>query len=333
MGTLKLRDLKQIHTGNINELTYENSTTATYAQFKPYEYKGLISQSKYDSFGCCTSTASKQCNDSKRYENMFVGLEISRFPSSYRNMELVNEWLDFLHNLLPIFDIKVVCDFEQKLVNPEYWKEKELRFTFQKDKIYFVIKKDHKNYPEQTYNCGALFQLSMLRYLVSNEYYFMIYDCLRLRKLKSLSKLSNLDIVNIARFGVQTNSSQFKTKNSSSYDFAFLRAYRSPFYNSFAPTVLNSADIIVKSLDVDLTSQNMACGNNTYININVIYLMLLFQQRQYLKLFKLITDSKYHTRKFSNITENILGPIFNNRKRFDDMNNIKLDKKEYEKTL
>lgn len=329
MGVLKLRDLQDIHNTKTKLPGDAGGRVNTYVNHQPYEYKGLVNMEECIGYGCCTSYSPKCNNKSKVYENSFIGLEHKYFPSSYKNMELVTEWVNFMNGLFPFFDIKIVTDFEQKLVNPEYWESKNLTFTFNRGFIYFVIKKDiTKN---QYFN---LFQLSLLRYFVSNEYYFMIYDCLRLRKKKCFSKLSNWEIMNIARFGVQTNDQQFgNSMRNSWYNFAFLRDYRSPIFNNFYTTSLSSEAEVIKKLN-DGTSQNVACKNNP-LKLNVIYLMKLFQLGHHTKLYNLITNPKYEitddptsSKLSAFITKHIKGHT-----EFREINNLPFNQKEYEKTL
>jgi hypothetical protein len=329
MGTLKLRELSLIHNTKTSLSGSAGITVYTYCNFREFEFKGLVSKTNYGNYGCCTSTAPINNTNSQQYENMFVGLETRFFPSSYRNMKLVTEWVDFMNNLFPFFDIKIITDFEQNIIDKNYWVEQGLRFTFNKDKIYFVIKKDITR--NQYFN---LFQLSLLRYFVSNEYYFMIYDCLRLRKLKSLSKLSNWQIMDIARFGVQTNTTQFINVGNSSYEYAFLRDYRSPIFNRFYATNLSTETEVVKKLN-DGNSQNNACSNH-HLALNVIYLMKLFQLGHYIKLYKLINNPKYFIIENKEKPKQLLFFIqqtYGGNQQFDRINNLPFNQKEYEKTL
>lgn len=329
MGVLKLRDLDQIHDRKKILYNSAGNTVPTYVNHKEYEFKGLVSKTNYTTYGCCTSY-SEQCNSlSIKYENSFIGLKTEYFPSSYKNMELVTKWVDFMNGLFPFFDIKIVTDFKQNIINPEYWIEKELRFTFENDKIYFVIKKDiTKN---KYFN---LFQLSLLRYFVSNEYYFMIYDCLRIREKKSLSKLSNWQIMNIARFGVQTNKQQFSTRMGTSYyEYAFLRDYRSPIFNRcYTHSLSKEQDVISKLENYD--SQNTACQNK-HLKINIIYLMRLFELGHFIKLYKIITDSKHEILNDpgSNKLSKFINETYHNNYSFNHINNLPFNLKEYEKTL
>lgn len=331
MGILKLRDLFQIHDKKVNLSTSAGYTTPTYINHKPYEFKGLVSQSSYNGYGCCTSYASKQNDDSIKYENSFIGLPISAFPTSYRNMELVTEWVDFMNKLFPFFDIKIITDFKQNIINPEYWEEKGLRFTFNSQYIYFVIKKDI------TINRYInLFQLSLLRYLCSSEYYFMVHDCLNLRKKKSLSKLSNWQIMDIVRFGVQVNSHQFDNefaKNNGFYNYGFLRDYRSPLFNRYyANTLPSEADVIKKLYEG--TSQNVACTGK-YLKIDTFYLMKLFELGHYHKLYKIINDPKYFITDDGDSKKllKFIREQYNNNGQFHLLNQRKFKYKEYEKTL
>lgn len=329
MGILKLRDLSLIHDKKIKLQGSAGYTLTTYIKHLPYEIKGLVSKTTYQSYGCCTSFSSQCHTDSTKYENSFIGLEIKHFPSSYRNMELVTKWVNFMNGLFPFFDIKIITDFEQNIVNPEYWTEKELRFTFDNDKIYFVIKKDIT--VNKYFN---LFQLSLLRYFVSNEYYFMIHDCLKLREKKSFSKLSNWQIMNIARFGVQINSEHWNNDIHTehySWNYAFLRDYRSPIFNRYyAQTLSTESEVIAKLKKGD--TQNIACIQN-YLIIDVIYLMKLFQLGHYNKLYKIITNSK-HTSSNSDDIIRMSNKLYNGYKNFLQLNNrTKFNYKEYEKTL
>lgn len=328
MGILKLRDLNQIHNLKLSLSGSAGETVSTFARHIPFEFKGLIDKNHYIQYGCCTSY-SPRCNSaSVKYENSFIGLETKYFPSSYKNMELVTKWVDFINGLFPFFDIKIITDFQQNIINPEYWEEKGLSFTFNKNKIYFVIKKDiTKN---QYFN---LFQLSLLRYFVANEYYFMIHDCLKLREKKSFKKLSNWDIMNIARFGVQTNSQQFSKKiEYGVYEYAFLRDYRSPIYNMCYTYTLNSEERVIELLE-EGCQQNNSCRKN-YLLIDVIYLMKLYQLGHYNKLYKLLTNcEKYETPNSSNVSK-FIATQYNNLTQFNDLNNRKnFNYKEYEKTL
>lgn len=331
MGILKLRDLSLIHDKKVRLSTSAGYTTPTYIQHLPYEFKGLVSQSNYNGYGCCTSYAS-QCNSASiKYENSFIGLPISAFPSSYRNMELVTEWVDFMNTLFPFFNIKIVSDFNQKLVNPKYWEEENLRFTFSKENIYFVITKDI------TVNKYInLFQLSLLRYLCSSEYYFMVYDCLNLRKKKSLSKLSNWQIMDIARFGVQINTQQFENqsaKGSGYYNYGFLRDYRSPIYTKYHATSLSNETQVIQKL-YEGTSQNAACTDK-HLKIDTFYLMKLYELGHYHKLYKIINDSKYFIINDSDSKKllKFITEQYNGNTQFYSLNNRKFNYREYEKTL
>lgn len=299
MGKLKLRDIKLIHEGSLTGLAIQAYTTYTYAAFKPIQFRGTVKTNMYSSFSCCTSTTDKRNSSTIDYEYMFIGLEIDKFPSKYRNMELVNKWIDFMNNLLPFFNVKVLCDFKQNQIDPEYWDEKKIKFEFKKELIYFVIVKDYTQIDGETARTyKPLFQLSLLRYFVSSEYWFMIHDCLMLREKKSLAKLSNLDIVNIARFGVQTCKEIFKNVGCSSFNYGWLRDYRSPFHMRWLPYSLNSSENIISSLNRS-ESQNKACHDGYYIDLSVVYLMHLFQRGHYIKLYNIITDSKYLKRESS----------------------------------
>lgn len=333
MGILKLRDLSLIHDNNIVLSGNAGLTTTTYICHKSYEFKGLVSKTSYNEYGCCTSYSYRCNNDSVIYENSFIGLPIEYFPSSYRNMELINKWVKFINDLFPFFDIKIITDFEQNIVNPEYWESKELRFTFLKNKIYFVIKKDITK--PKYFN---LFQLSLLRYLCSNEYYFMVYDCLRLREKKSLNHLTNWEIMNIARFGVQINSTQFKHSHQylSCYNYAFLRDYRSPIFNNYFTHKLCSEEEVINNLN-EGHSQNRSCMKE-YLAIDVIYLMKLFELGHYHKLYKFLTTTNKKLIIPLNYTNNELSKFvtktYNDNVSFVALNNRPNFKyKEYEKTL
>jgi len=334
MGTLKLRNLGLIHEGSRNALPNQGYTTITHVYYTKENFKGNIDARSYTTYGCCTSTTDRHVTISAKYEYMYIGLEIDKFPSKFRNMELVNKWVEFMNNTLPFFDIKVVSDFKQKLINPEFWEKKGITFSFDKSKIYFVIKKDYSNVSNgRIYT--PLFQLSLLRYFVSSEYWFMIYDCLKLRERKSLAKLSNLDIINIARFGVQTSEQIFTRTHNGSYEYGFLRSYRSPFYLSWLAYHMETPEQIITNLN-NKNPQNVSCHGNTVINLNILYLMHLFQRGHYLKLFKIITDPKYHVSNHNFSVSDFFKKHFGTTSqiiRFYDLKNINFNIKKYESTL
>ena len=323
MGVLKLRDLSEIH-DNSYSLGFAGLTILTYINHQPYEFEGLISLRNYREYSCCTNYSYKSNNQSKQYENSFIGLPIDKFPSSYKNMELVTQWINFINDLFPFFDIQMISDFNGKIINKEYWKTKNLRFTFHKDKIYFVIKKDTK-----INNFFALFQLSLLRYFVSSEYYFMIYDCLRLRDREDLSHLTNWQIMNIARFGVQINKQQFVNSQNSYYQYAFLRDYRSPICNSAIVKSLNNEKTVINNLE-NYDNQNISC-HTKFLKLNILYLMKLFENEDYLKLYSIITNKKYQTN--SDGVLEIIQKELNNFTQFKDINNLEFNLEKYEKTL
>ena len=323
MGVLKLRDLSEIHDDSYS-LGQGGLTVSTFINHQPYEFEGLVSLQNYIEYGCCTSFSYKCNNLSIKYENSFIGLPIDKFPSSYKNLELVERWVSFMNNLFPFFDIQMISDFNGKIINKEYWKIKNLRFRFHKDKIYFVIKKDI------TVNkFFALFQLSLLRYFVSSEYYFMIYDCLRLREREDLSHLTNWQIMDIARFGVQINKQQFTNEDYSSYQYAFLRDYRSPIYNTPYVFALNNESKVLKKL-MNGDTQNNSC-KSSYLKLNVLYLMKLFENEEYLKLYSIITNEKYNTSERDICI--FINKTFNNSSQFNTINKLTFDFEEYEKTL
>lgn len=333
MGTLKYRDLNKIHDENIKLHGSQNARVDTYWSASHIDNISPKRIRINNRAGCCTSLSTRLLSGTHMSEWLFIGLEKPYFPSTFKNPVLIKEWINFINETFPFAEIKLLRIGDDKnIIDKPFWKNQNISFVkLEDDKNYFAIKTNIIS--AYSYSYSILFQLSLIRYFVSNEYYFMIYDCLRLRKLKSLVKLSNWEIMNITKYGVQINKQQFTNINCSSIHFAFLRDYRSPIFNSYiARNYTNIKD--VTSLLNNGKSQNMSVSNS-YLLIDNIYLMSLFQSRQYLKLFKLINNPKYivsydeHPKKINDFIARILKYLNN----FTDLNNRNINIKEYEKTL
>ena len=333
MGTLKYRDLDKIHNKNIKLCGSQGARVDTYWGASCVDNISSKRIRINNQAGCCTSLSTKLLSGTHTSEWLFIGLEKPYFPSTFRNPGLIKEWIDFINETFPFAEIKLLRIGDDKnIIDKPFWESQNISFVKLEDnKNYFAIKTNI--IPGYTYSYSILFQLSLIRYFVSNEYYFMIYDCLRLRKLKSLSKLSNWEIMNIAKYGVQINKQQFKNIGCSSIQFAFLRDYRSPIFNSYVARNYRSIEDVTSLLN-NGKSQNLSVSNS-YLLIDNIYLMSLFQSRQYLKLFKLINNPKYivdyneHPKRINNFTEQTLKYL----SIFQSLNNRNINIKEYEKTL
>jgi len=324
MGTITRRDISKIHDEKIS-LINEPNTFITHAEVNNVSRK--IMNVDYASNGCCTNAMNlKYQNGNQEY--MFVRYKLNVFPTMYRDLKYIKKWIDFINTTFPFSDVKILHYNNETLIEDDYWTSKKISFSFsKKDAVYFSIKKVgigqgfYKN----------LLTLSLLRALGSSEYFFMVYDTLRLRKLKSLENLSNWDILNIAKYGMQCNNYNHNTPgNLDSY--AFLRGYRFPLELTYANYAPDTFDNMLQKITLG-NNQNNSCKNNNYIAINPIYMMLLFQKKQYRKLYELMIDKKYQFDSLNNKKMKTLMDSYKNNPYFNAMNELKIDYKEYAKTL
>lgn len=344
MESLKPQNIKKIHDVNIN-LQQNSSTSIKFVEQKPQR---INITNDYHGFGCCTSSCRAQISDKNgNYsyvpEYAIIQYNLNTFPSTYRSLERINEWLNFINETFEFCNTHVVAHNEQ-FQNQEYFESLGLTFSKpEKNMVYIMYDKKFYEMPNRTsgdathiiYNFENLFTLSLIRYFVSYQYYFMIYETLRLRKLKSLSKCSNWEILNIAKFA---NMNYTGLQNVHNEDFFMLWGYRSPLQVLPYTQPHNSIDKVYTLLKNVNGRQNSSCGDQSkIININTIYLMLLYQKARYTKLFKLITNPKYIVDHYKNGNEakefqRRLYPALNENIKNPFMN-YQLNIKEYEKTL
>ncbi len=311
--------------------------------------------------GCCTGSASAytlQPSDIKNETNIseygIITYNLNFFPTLYNNLNYINSWLDFIKNAFPFIDFLEILKYKDE-INESVVKELNIDFKFNNDeesnRIYFIYKK-HFSKKETEYRGSSLlsyynlFIVSLIRYFTNEEYIFMIYDCLRLRKLKSLSKLDNLDIINIAK-QAHTFTTNKDGKNS---NYPFLFYYRSPFENGYAfqKPQLNIDEIYDKLIGLTrrMTYQNDAVSikNDLWNKYNGIYLSYLFQTNQYLKIHKILNDDSNYVKLPTFTILNSKCSFFNydlsksgvmNNNSFNAINNklTIINIKEYEKTF
>jgi len=334
MGTINKRIFSKIHNKKENITT----NTSTYLTFSEYNYTSnkIVADSHYEANGCCTHSMNSkfyQGNRYPKYEWMFVRYSLTTLPSKYRSLSYLKQWVDFINETFPFSEIYLLHHDKETLLIPEFWQEKNISFSFNKKHVYFAIKKD----TSVGYSYKNLFLLSLIRYIGSPVYFFMVYDTLRLRKLKSLSHLSNWDILNIARFGNQDNDYHNKSDSST----GMLYYYRSPFFINYLSPKARSFSEFIDSISRNQNQNNSFSTNS--MKLNIIYLMHLFEKKRYLKLFSLINDPKYVSSydpnshwvgergEMKTFVESQFGK--NCSAFFTDLNNRTLDLKAYEKTL
>lgn len=358
MGLIKKRDVKVIHDKKENITTYGLTTFMFH-----FENKKTISfnDNNIERYGCCTSSAYvktqttwttiKKLCDGKMNEFQVITYKLSSLPSKYRNKKLINEWLNFINEAFPFIEDLQLLKFKDEVSDSEFktkYNIKTINYSLnnENDRIYIVFKKKF-NYnlmrtnPQMSYY--NLFVTSLIRYLTNEEYVFMIYDCLRLKKLKSLSNLTNWEIINIARVAHSINNFN---KGTSDY-YPYLRSYRSPFWNGYYTYVYDNVDSVFNKLLNGNNDQHMyqndCVKNNTnkVLLINGFYLMYLFQQKQYLKLHTILTNSNYSVslKAFFNFNETFCnfnrGCVSEDIDQFNNINRTvtKEKIKEYEKQI
>ena len=324
MGTIKHRDISKIHDRKIS-LINDTNTYIAHAEINNSSRK--ISIGDYQQNGCCTNAMNLKFSNGNQ-EYMFIRYNLNVFPTMYRDLKYIKKWINFINTTFPFSDIKILHHDKETLIEDDYWQSKKISFSFsKKDYVYFSIKKvgvgqgSYKN----------LLTLSLLRAFATAEYFFMVYDTLRLRKLKSLQDLSNWDILNIAKYGMQCNNYNHNSAESLNA-YAFLRGYRFPLELNYAHYAPDTFDNMLKKITLG-NNQNNSCKNNNFIAINPIYMMLLFQKKQYRKLYELMVDKKYQFDNLNNKKIKTLMESYKNNPYFNAMNELKIDFTEYAKTL
>lgn len=331
MGTLRLRDLKKIHANGRRSTNESYFTYAAYAEYSyPEKARFRVLDNVYISNGCCTNLkyVKTPLNYNREFEWVFMKYRLADLPEMYKDKKVLQEWVTFVNEMVNFSDIRIVQHDTAETLDANFWNERNIEFELEKGFVIFAIKKT--TLANSSYK--NLFLVSLIRAIAHPMYYFVVYDSLRLRKLKSLKDLSNWEIINLTRFAVQTNSTDHSLHNNE----AFLYNYRFPLYLSHIPMTYPTVEKLTQKLDNN-GSQNTSCVKD-YLFIDPIYLMSLFQSRQYLKLHKLINDPKHAVtvndlkyREKLNAFNKVLGVGSNGV--FDTLNNRKIDYKEYEKQL
>lgn len=290
MGALKLRNIEEITTkASIRNLVSSGGTSITKAMFRTKAtFKNItLEMRNMSDFGCCTSLTIYQTPSEE--EIVVMGIKKSHLPNNYKSIEFIEKWVSFINKTLPLNKVRFINN-PDNAENVKFFSDLGV-VTNKLDNghYYFYIEKFEKD-RERKYK--VLFQVSLIRYLVSSEYYFMVNDSLMLRDKKSLKHLSNLQILELAKHGVQLNKEQFASLSYSSViSYIFLRGYRSPLYSSYYAKRLNTPEKIMSDLNQG-SPQNTACYNSDYLDVSVLYLMHLYQRGHYVKLADLLFSNK-----------------------------------------
>lgn len=332
MGTIVKRKKSLIHDNSVGKHTLNGSTYCAFSMVNPESTINILNidnahTNSFKSYGCCTSTSQQRFSYKirpKEGEWVFMKMNFDNLPSLYRDKKYLQRWIDFINETFEFAEVYMIGYNSEDLTNKSYI-NKNIKFTFEENNVYFAIKKAIKFGTSANYQ--DLFVLSLVRYLSSFNYQYMVYDTLRLRKLKSLSDLTNWDILNIAKFGAQLNDTDYESKNSN-LDNMMLNYYRSPLALNIYVPAQASLEKVIELLSKNNT-QNTACSNSKSVKLNVIYLMNLFQKKQYRKLFNLFTDKKYLVNNPDNEYYNVYKT---HTVSFENLNTI-FNHKQYESTL
>jgi len=332
MGTIVKRKKSLIHDNSVGKHTLNGSTFCAFSIVDPKSTINIsnVDNGNHNSFrghGCCTSTSQQKFNYESRPKDgewVFMKINFNNLPSLYRDKKYLQRWVDFINETFEFAEVHIIGYNGEDLTDESYI-NKNIKFTFEKNNVYFAIKKAVKFGTSANYQ--DLFVLSLVRYLSSFNYQYMVYDTLRLRKLKSLSDLSNWDILNIAKFGAQLNDTDNESRNSN-LDMMMLNYYRSPLALNIYVPAQASLEKVIQLLSKN-SIQNIACSDNKSVKLNVIYLMNLFQKKQYRKLFNLFTDKKYLVNDPNNGYEKVYKT---HDITFENLNTI-FNHKQYESTL
>lgn len=325
MGTIILRDRSKIHDPKVR-LENGGTTYTAYAGSGLKTTQHISSGGSYNAEGCCTHTINKKTQGTEEYN--IIKYNLNTFPTLYRDLKYIKKWINFINETFPFADVKILHHDGVNLLDTDYWTSKNITFDFNKTgNVYFSMKKVIGNGLYRN-----LFVMSLIRALANNEYYFMVYDTLRLRKLKSLADLSNWDIINIAKYGMQCNDVMHK--NGSWQDsYAFLRDYRFPLSLTYAHFQAETFDGMVRKLESG-HNQNTSCTSGKYLLINPIYAMKLFQDKKYRKLHDMVTDPKHVVKNTTEAINEFRALVSSyGSAKFNSMNNQKIDFKEYGKTI
>ncbi len=292
---LTRRELSEIHDDKDYILKKDNGFQTNYIHLK-YKQDKLqdidLEDADFKSVGCCSSTKYLESNAINNKQWLVLKIKYDEIPSKF-DYEFITNYVNLLNKVANWIDIKILKFRDDITVDQTFWQKHNINnFIMSSGYHYFIIKQSN----DEVKNLATL---QLFRYIKESEYYFMAWDAVKIRKDKTLKKLNNWDILTLSVFGVQ-----YTKINASEKMFAYY--YRSPF--CIQNRILYKFN---KHLDIKLyknrfeTTNYIANDYKYYIDIDVIYLMGLYAQGEYMKIINLINNKKYHihtSKKTKNIT-------------------------------